>query len=68
MRTTKQELYNLVDRINRVAKHKDYTLHYAYGQPRLERANQSITVSPRLPAREMKLWLEAYWQGLASLR
>jgi len=66
-RTTRTELDALA-RIMGRADGQTYAVHYAYGQPRVERAGGSVDVSPRLPAGELARWMRAYISGQDSIR
>ena len=64
-RVTKAELDALADIIIYHRRDDGYYVEYAYGQPRLYLITDPATgrvreVSPRLPARELKLWLDGY--------
>ena len=66
-RTTMAEL----DALARIASRQDgqtYSIEYAYGSPRMTRANGSVDVSPRLPAGQLASWIRAYISGQDSIR
>jgi hypothetical protein len=75
MRVTKAELEQLVTIINKRSpkRGKEYRLEYAYGAPRLV-LEETVSpygardISPRLPGREMKLWLSAFLDGMDESR
>jgi hypothetical protein len=45
-----------------------YTIEYAYGRPRLMRADGSVDVSPRLPTGELAQWMRAFIDGIDAER
>lgn len=47
---------------------REYRVEYAYGRPRLERADGSVDVSPRLPAGELAMWMRAFIAGMDAMR
>ena len=63
-RTTKADLERVVVVIRRMTGDDTYGIGYAYGQPRLERADGSRGVSPRLPSGELRRWMGAYLDGI----
>jgi hypothetical protein len=70
-RTTRAQLDELAEIINRrldLAGDRAYTVEYAYGRPRLERAGGSVDVSPRLPAGELAQWMRAFMGGMDATR
>ena len=79
-RTTRADLDGLANIINhallcepgtpceRLDPAQAYTVAYAYGRPRLERANGSVDVSPRLPRGELAQWMRAYIAGIGAER
>ena len=67
MRTTRAELDQLCAIINR-ATDGDYEVQYAYGRPRLVRANGSVDVSPRLSTGELAQWMRAMLTGIEAGR
>ena len=70
-RTTKHELQLLVDMINRRLGLNDdqaFTLGYAYGGVRVERARGSVDVSPRGTKAETASYLHAFLDGVDHAR
>lgn len=75
MRVTKAELEQMVTVLNNnlPKKGKRFELEYAYGAPRLILAETQSPygardISPRLPSRELKLWLSAFIDGINETR
>ncbi|MFQ5339984.1 MAG: hypothetical protein ACE5F6_00400 [Anaerolineae bacterium] len=76
MRVTKGELEQLVTVLNNriTKKNKEYRLEYVYGAPRLileetvSPYGAARDISPRLPAREMKIGLSAFIDGVDEVR
>jgi hypothetical protein len=64
-RTTPKMLENVCAMINKQLG-GDHSIQWAYGRPRLLRANQSVDVSPRLPSGQLLEWLYAYLEGAAA--
>jgi hypothetical protein len=64
-RTTRAQLDELAGIINRTLGGA-YSVEYAYGRPRLERAGGSVDVSPRLTAGELAQWMRAYIAGMIA--
>lgn len=70
---TEQRLRALVDRYNELQHGTTVsdlvvTIQWAYGRPRLFRADGAVEVSPRLDAREMQSFLEGMLTTLALQR
>jgi len=63
MRVTKKQLQNKAEFIGKISG-LDITVGYAYGHPRAYLKNESVELSPRLPAGQLMDWLEAFQQGL----
>ncbi len=67
-RITAKDNERIIDLINSVLiKHGqkgDYTINFAYTGWRVERANNSVDVSPRLSKRELYQWLHAFKDGI----
>ena len=73
-RTTKVQLYDEVDKINRGLEHLGKTsrlrLNGVMGQFRVDIATtgkfgcSNSHLSPRLPRGELLRWLEAFWKGM----
>ena len=61
---TKSDLEQLI----RIANNRGaaITLEWAYGRPRVTNASQSRDISPRLPKRELALWLDGFLEGMDS--
>lgn len=38
----------------------DIAIEWAYGQPRVTNKSESRDISPRLPCREMQIWIEGF--------
>jgi hypothetical protein len=75
MRTTRAQLEQLVRVLNNRAPKKDkrYELQYAYGAPRLVLAETKAPygerdISPRLPAGQLRMWLNAFIDGIDECR
>ena len=68
MRTTRDQLDSLVRVINRSLDTDTFEIEYAYGRPRLTRANRSVDVSPRLSTGELAQWLHAFIDGIDARR
>ena len=62
MRTTRADLQEIVDVINRRTG-GDYEISVAYGQPRLVRDGGAREVSPRLAAGQLADWMRAFLDG-----
>ena len=66
MRITKSELENRVSRIAKFTK-LNLCLEYAYGKPRVYISNDDTSyseLSPRLPGRELDIWLDGFESAL----
>lgn len=74
MATKRSELEQLVRIVNnrKPSRTHYYELEYAYGRPRLVLTERkrlvSRDISPRLPAGQMKMWLEAFLDGMDECR
>lgn len=62
-RCTQSELYNLAMVASETIG-EPMSIGYAYGSPRLESADGSRDISPRLPAGQLREWIWAYIQGV----
>jgi hypothetical protein len=63
MRTiTKADLAQQITLANR--RGADLALDWAYGQPRVTNGAGSRDLSPRLPKRELYLWLDGYLEAM----
>jgi hypothetical protein len=75
MRTTKahlQQLIKVLNNRNPKPGHR-YEIEYAYGSPRLILAQTKSPygardISPRLPAGQLHIWLNAFLDGLDECR
>lgn len=67
-RITTQDNERVIALINKVlinhGQKGDYTINFAYTGWRVERANNSVDVSPRLNKRELYQWLHAFKDGI----
>ena len=63
-RVTRADLEQNAEVIRRITGDDSYSISYAYGQPRLERARGSVAVSPRLSTGELQRWIWAFVKGL----
>ena len=80
MRTTRAELDQLCNIVNHALlcnpgvrctdldQKRAYEIQYAYGRPRLVRANGSVDVSPRLSTGELAQWMRAFLDGIEAGR
>jgi hypothetical protein len=66
-RTTQSDLNHLVEALN-LATDRDYEIQYAYGSPRLVRKGGSVDVSPRLPAGQLRLFMEGMLTGIWAMQ
>lgn len=67
MTTTQTQIRETVTRISRVYG-ADIAVHWAYGRPRVTTKDEARDISPRLPMREMGIWLEGFEAGLEAKR
>ena len=67
-RVTQADLERMCGVLNRSAAGRDYSIGYAYGQPRLESHAGSRDVSPRLSKPELYQWLHAFFDGIITGR
>ena len=69
MRTTRADLDELARIINTyLGTPGEYFVQYAYSQPRLFREDGAREVSPRLPAGQLALWMQAFIKGIDAGR
>ena len=70
-RITRSDLDRLAELINRRLESRgdrwQHSIGYAYGRPRLERAEGSVDVSPRLSTGELYQWMHAYLAGMDAV-
>lgn len=45
----------------------DVAIGWAYGQPRVTTKSESRDISPRLPCREMQIWIEGFRAALDEI-
>ena len=65
--TTKKQLQDTVDRINRKSGKTPIEIEYAYGRPAITTAGGARQLSPRLTRGDMALWLGAYEEAVDVL-
>lgn len=64
LRVTKRELEHTVKVL--ATRGHNIAIAWAYGQPRVTTQDESKELSPRLPAQEMRQWLDGFEAGAKS--
>jgi hypothetical protein len=62
---SRTELNQAIERINR-QNGLHLRVGYAYGKPRIHNHDESVDVSPRLPAKELLNWLMGFEEGFRA--